>query len=111
MILKELAGKLGITQKNKTDISSIDIPIGYIGDLLSDVLAHAQSGSLWITIQKHKNILAVATAKDLAAIVIVNGIEPEESLLSSADTMDIPVFVTPESSFVIAGKLYSILGC
>ena len=110
MILTALATQLNISKRNTVDDTAIDITMGYSGDLLSDVLAHAESGSLWVTIQKHKNILAVATAKDLAAIVIVNGVEPEESLLSSADTMGIPVYTTHDSAYRITGKMYSILG-
>lgn len=110
MKLSTLAEELGITKRNTVDDTSIDIVSGYNGDLLSDVLAYAASGSVWVTIQKHKNILAVATAKDIAAIVIVNGVEPEESLLSSADAMGIPVYTTHESSYRISGKMFSLLG-
>lgn len=110
MKLAALAQELGITKRNTVDDATIEITSGYNGDLLSDVLAYADSSSLWVTIQKHKNILAVATAKDIAAIVIVNGVQPEESLLSSADTMGIPVYTTQESSYRISGKMFSILG-
>ena len=49
---------------------------GYAGDLLSDVLANSKEGNLWITLQIHQNIIAVASAKELSGIIIVNGRKP-----------------------------------
>ena len=44
---------------------------GYTSDLLSDVMGHASAGNVWITLQTHKNVLAIASLKELAAVVIV----------------------------------------
>ncbi len=33
---------------------------GYCGDLLSDVMANAPQGGVWLTVQAHQNIVAVA---------------------------------------------------
>ena len=54
---------------------------GYASDLLSDVMGHADSGSIWITLQNHKNVMAIASLKELAAIILVKGIEPEPDML------------------------------
>ena len=50
-----------------------EITGGYTSDLLSDVMGHIEEGMLWITMQTHQNILAVATLKDASAVLIVNG--------------------------------------
>ena len=59
-----------------------EISGGYTSDLLSDVMGHMEEGMLWITMQTHQNILAVATLKDAAAVLIVNGAVPDEETLA-----------------------------
>ena len=55
-----------------------EISGGYTSDLLSDVMGHIDEGMLWVTMQTHQNIVAVATLKDVAAVLIVNGASPDE---------------------------------
>ena len=78
---------------------------GYASDLLSDVIANGRSGDLWITLQRHVNTVAVASMKDLAAIVLVNGREPEEDTIQRAEAEDIPVLVSSLATFELAGRL------
>jgi serine kinase of HPr protein (carbohydrate metabolism regulator) len=84
-----------------------EITSGYCGDLLSDVMANAGRGEIWLTIQSHQNILAVAVLKELAAIVLVNGHRPDEDTKARADKEGIPVLLSPGSSFELAGRLFS----
>lgn len=81
---------------------------GYASDLLSDVLAHSRHGDLWITLQTHLNIVAVASMKELAGIIIVNGRTPEADTVRKADEEGIPIFLTDLPSFEVAGKLYAL---
>ena len=80
----------------------------YVSDLLSDVLAHAEEGHVWITLQGHPNIVAVATMKDLAGIVMVNGRSPEDETLQKANEEAIPIMTSNKSTFELAGKLYML---
>ncbi len=82
---------------------------GYASDLLSDVMGNAQAGSVWITLQTHKNIMAVAGLKDLAAIVLVKGLEPDEDTAAHSNDEGIPILSTPLEAFAVAGKLYGLL--
>ncbi len=82
---------------------------GYTSDLLSDVMGFAASQQVWITLQTHKNVLAVASLKDLAAIILVKGFEPDEDMLTQANEEGIPVLGTYDSAFIISGKLYNLL--
>jgi serine kinase of HPr protein (carbohydrate metabolism regulator) len=82
-----------------------EVTDGYCGDLLSDVMANAGRGYIWLTIQSHQNILAVAVLKELAAIVLVNGHRPDEDTRARADREGIPVLLSPVSSFKLAGRL------
>jgi hypothetical protein len=79
---------------------------GYASDLLSDVMANAAEGDMWVTLQKHVNIVAVAKLKGLAAIVIVNGRLPEPDTLARAEAEGIPIVSTPLPAFEVVGILY-----
>jgi serine kinase of HPr protein (carbohydrate metabolism regulator) len=85
-----------------------EISAGYCGDLLSDVIANAQKGGVWLTSQCHQNIVAVAVLRELAAIVLVNGRTPDEETRAKAEAEGIPLLLSPLSSYSLAGKLYGL---
>lgn len=78
----------------------------YIGDLLSNVMAHAQAGDLWLTVQTHQNVVAVARLLNLGGIVFVEGHLPQEETMVKAKQEKILLFSTQESAYALAGKLY-----
>lgn len=82
---------------------------GYAGDLLSDVIANSAAGAVWITRQAHQNIIAVASLKDHAGIIIAQGSRPDADTLARAEKEGIPVMVTGLSAFEVAGKIYRLL--
>jgi predicted transcriptional regulator len=82
----------------------------YVSDLLSDVLAHAEDGALWITLQCHPNIVAVAVMKELSGIILINGRVPEDETLQKAEEEGIPIMSTEMPAFILAGRLYQMLG-
>jgi hypothetical protein len=71
MELKEVVDKLGLKPASALSRLSQECTGGYVSDLLSDVMANAQSGDVWVTLQVHQNIVAVAALKELAAIIII----------------------------------------
>ena len=107
MKVKELAEELRMQVVSGTSGIDNDITGGYTSDLLSDVLGHAEQGNIWITLQTHKNVMAIASLKDLAAVVIVNNNQPEEEMIAHSNEEGIPVLVTNESSFAISSKIYN----
>ena len=86
-----------------------EITGGYVSDLLSDVMGSADSGEVWITLQGHKNVMAIASLKELAGVILVNGIKPDEDTVEKADEEDIPIMGTKLPAFQITGKLYDLL--
>ncbi len=80
---------------------------GYASDLLSDVMANSREGDLWITLQKHVNIVAVAQLNSLAAIVLVNSRKPEPDTTARAEEMGVPILSTPLGAFDAAGILFN----
>ncbi len=83
---------------------------GYVSDLLSDVMGNADAGHIWITLQTHKNVMAVASLKDLAAIILVSGHKPDENTAAQSEEEGIPILGTKLGAFDISGKLYELIG-
>ncbi len=86
-----------------------DFSGGYASDLLSDVMGNAGAGNIWITLQTHKNIVAVASLKELAAVILVKGNLPDETAKQKSDEENIPLLSTDDSSFRICGRLYELM--
>jgi hypothetical protein len=80
----------------------------YIGDLLSDVLANAQPGVLWVTIQIHRNVVSVASMKDVAAVLFTCGRKPEAAIIAEAARENILLLNTPLTAYETAGKLWEL---
>jgi hypothetical protein len=100
----ELAEMLSLESLIETS-KDINIEGVYIGDLLSVVMSKAKCDYVWITIQTHINVMAVAELLDISCIIIVENMEVENDTLEKARELDIPIFKTSESAFQIACKL------
>jgi len=109
MTLRDIVEKLGLQVFASKVAGDADVTGGYACDLLSDVMANGRPGDLWITMQTHQNILAVAKIKDLAGIIVVNGRRPDEEAIRKADEENVTVLGTDESAFRISGRLYRLL--
>ena len=80
----------------------------YIGDLLSFVIANGTEGSLWLTVQKHLNVIAVASLNDFVGIVFVENSYPDEDTIDKATSLDIPLFISEKSAYALAKELISL---
>ncbi len=98
--LKIFSGKAGLDN---------EISGGYVSDLLSDVMGFARENQIWITLQTHQNVLAIASLKDLAAVILVKSLLPDEDTVKHSDEEGIPLLGTGMDTFEIAGKLYAEL--
>ena len=72
MRLKDIIEGLGLKVLAQGNVDR-EVNWAYTSDFLSDVMAGAQPGDLWLTIQKHMNIVAVAKLKYLAGVVLAKG--------------------------------------
>ncbi|MGE5199917.1 MAG: hypothetical protein ACM3H9_09775 [Rhodospirillaceae bacterium] len=107
MTVIELARLLDGAMAGPADAGPRVVRGGYASDLLSDVMANAQDGDAWITMQRHVNTVAVARLKNLAGIVIVNGRQPEADMAARAAEHGVAVVTTPLPAFDAAGRLYA----
>lgn len=109
MNVKELANKLDLKVYCGSKGLDNEITGGYTSDLLSDVMGNSDAGQVWITLQTHKNILAIASLKELAAVILVKGLEPESDTSAMSELEGIPILISNENAFEITGKVYQIL--
>lgn len=94
--LKPITGECGLDR---------EVSGAYICDLLSWVMAHAQKGDVWITIQSHSNTIAVASLLELSCIIICEDAEVEEDTVKKAIDEEIPVLSSAKSAFELAKGL------
>ena len=109
MQLDALAGELGLKVRCAEGNLKREVRGGYVGDLLSDVMANGKEGDIWITRQVHQNIVAVASLKDLAGIILIQGSEPAPDTAAKANAEGIPILVTDLPAFEIVGKIYKLI--
>jgi hypothetical protein len=99
MKFKEIIEKLNLSVLTAKDKTDVEVTWGYTSDLLSDVIANSKEGNIWITLQTHQNIIAVARLKELAGIILVNNRKPDEQTLKKAE----------ESAFQVSGRLFGLI--
>ncbi len=93
---------------NPADFSSIHPGFGYTSDLLSCVMAGAANQGIWVTLQAHLNIVAVAALLDLSAVIITEGATPDEATIAKANEENVALLSTEASSFEVVGKLWEM---
>ncbi len=109
MTLSELIQKIELDIICGNEHLDRTITGGFLSDLLSDVMGNSKEGNLWATIQVHKNIIAVASLKELSAIVLVNNLEPAADTIELAKDEEVVLLRTSLPAFEFAGKLYCLL--
>ena len=109
MTVREIGDELDLKVLSGASGLDREVTGGYVSDLLSDVMGFAKDGSVWVTLQTHKNVMAIATLKELAAVVIVKGFEPEEDAKEVSEEEGIPILGSGEQTFELAGQIYNLL--
>lgn len=105
MNTKELIDNLSLKTLSKFD--SREITGVFVSDMLSDVMAGAKSGNLWVTVQTHKSIIPAANLVDVSAVIITSGKEVPQDTRDLATKHNIALLSTELPTFELVGKLYS----
>ncbi len=108
LTVSAVAERLGLNVVVKGDVSET-VSGCYISDLLSDVMAHSKDHELWITLQTHPNIVAVAVIKGISALIITNGRNPEPETIRKAEAEKVTIMISPNTTFDLAGLLYTMM--
>lgn len=110
MKVTDIVEKLELTVFSGHEGLGKEISGGYTSDLLSDVMGHAEAGNAWVTIQTHRNVIAIASLRDLAAVIISCGEKPGDDTMAQSNEEGIPVLGTDLSTFELTGRLYPLIG-
>ena len=105
MTLGKIVDSLHLKVHTGASLLGREVTGGYAGDLLSDVLAHAAEGAVWVTLHTHANVVAVASTKQLAGVIIVNGRVPDEGTTRAAAENGVPLLIAGASSFRTVSEL------
>ena len=109
MNLQEIINHLNLTVLTEPrDFTMIQPEGGYTSDLLSCVMAGAKSNYLWVTLQAHINIVAIAALLEIAAIIVTENAKPDAATISKANEQGIILLSTPKPTFEIDGKLWEM---
>lgn len=107
MKITEVAAALG-AEISQSEFEDIEVTGAYTSDLLSDVMAHSKDGGALITIQAHKNTVAVAGLVNVSVIIICNSRPLPEDMLTAAKEEGIAVIRTKENQFTVSGRLWEL---
>ena len=108
MTLREMIEKLELILVAETGALDETVSGGYVSDLLSHVMGQAKAGQIWITMQGHQNIVAVASLVGLSAVIVAGGVEPEEQTVVKARDQEVVLCKTNLSTYEVVGRLYNL---
>lgn len=109
MTVQELKEQLSLSVLAGGEELDREVTGCYAGDLLSWVMARAQSGDVWLTVMGNVNAIAVASLTDAACIVLTESAALDEDARSRADQQGIPVLTTEEDTYAMAVKISHLL--
>ncbi len=91
-------------------IEEVNRPVegGYASDLLSCAMRGAKKNFLWVTLQSHINVVAVASLANLAGVIITEGNRPSLETIAQADKEGVILLLTPQNTFSVVGHLTSL---
>lgn len=96
----------GLTRLNEVDLR---IPEDlYIGDLLSCVMANIQEGSLWLTTQINMNVIAIGHLHELAGIIFVEGMQPDEATIQKATECGLSLWCFAGTAYHLAITIHEM---
>ena len=109
MNLQQIIDQLNLSVLTESkDFASISPTGGYSSDLLSCVMAGAKKGNIWVTLQAHLNIVAIAALNEVAAIIITENAQPDAASIARANEQGVILLSTPHATYEINGKLWEL---
>lgn len=108
MRVRDVVAHLGLEIVNEGEHMDDPVEGGYSGDLLSDVIASSKRHDIWITIQSHENIIAVATLKDLSAVVLAKNTTPQPETVEHARREQVTLLRSPLTAYQLVTRLVAL---
>lgn len=108
MTLEEIRRQLDLKVRTAPGKLGVEVNGGYASDLLSCAMAKAQAGNVWVTLQSHPNVVAVASLANLAGIIITEGMSPDAATIEKAEGEGVPILTTELTTFTVVGRLFEL---
>ena len=108
MIVQDIISALSLEVLAGGDHLDNQITGGYASDLLSCVMAGAKTGNIWVTLQAHPNVVAVADLLSLAGVIITENIQPTADTLTRAEEHGVPLLRASGNTFQVVGTLFEM---
>ncbi len=109
MTVAQLVSELGLEVLTGNINMDREVKSGYTSDLLSDAIANIGDDAVWITIQRHINVLGVAKLKDAVAIIIPRSLKKKKNVIEKAQEEHIAILRCSQSAFEISALVYNTL--
>jgi hypothetical protein len=106
--LKEIIEKLNLEPLTSKRSLDHQVASGYASDLLSCAIKGAKKDAVWVTLQSHLNVVAVASLLGLSGVIMTEGNRPDPETLATAETEGVILMVTPKTTFTVVGELTSL---
>jgi hypothetical protein len=108
MKLKDVVIALDLAVSAGQNRLDAEVTGGYTSDLLSCAMAGARTGNLWVTLQGHLNIVAVASLNELVGVVVTEGKPVSQETVSKAEEEGVVILSTPMKSYEVCGRLWDL---
>lgn len=108
MRVSDIVADLPVKVMAGADRVDAEVTGGYASDLLSCVMAGARKGNVWVTLQAHMNVIAVAALLELACVIITEGATLESDALACADQRGVVVLYTEDGIFETVARLAAL---
>ena len=79
-----------------------------VGDLLSNIMGDACENWLWVTIQVHMNVAAVAVLKEMPMVILSSNRFPQDDMAEKCREENIALTTTKMSSYEVCCRLCSL---
>ena len=108
MKVNQIVSALSLTVSAGSRGLEAEVTGGYSSDMLSCAMAGAAQGNLWVTLQGHLNVVAVATLNEVAGVIVTEGKPVSPEALSKANDEGIPILTTHLGTFEVCGRLWEL---
>ena len=108
MIVQDIVSALDLSVAAANGALDRKVAGGYASDLLSCVMAGAKQDDVWVTLQAHQNVVAVAELLGLACVIITEGAQPNAQTVARANENGIPLLLTEETTYRVICRLHSL---
>jgi len=106
--LSEVAEKLELQVVASDGTLTRPVAAGYASDLLSCAMSRAKKDYIWVTLQAHVNVVAVASLLGLSGVIITEGNLPDPDTIARAESEGVVLLLTPKPTFAVVSELAAL---